>query len=177
MIDEEFDRIVKEVKFSKLQNSHSTHAQHTSTTFSSQPTQFMQYSIRTPKQAQPSTSINPAQIYQQTNMGTPRFTPTSAYQYTSQKPLALQHMLYQHLSHKLNHILDKAGQKQTLDQLLNGYAAKIWTVATSNKLGGIAQGIRNVNGNNVMDFIKNPTYLLKKGHICQNGMQFLPFEV
>ena len=40
-----------------------------------------------------------------------------------------------------------------MDSLLKGKAAKIWGTSLSNELGRLAQGIRNIKGNDVIDFI------------------------
>ena len=45
-------------------------------------------------------------------------------------------------------MFDNAGKKQSIDKLLTANP-EIWTKALSNELGRLAQGIREVNGNNV----------------------------
>ena len=56
---------------------------------------------------------------------------------------------------KINHMYDNTtGRKQSIDSLLKSNP-KIWEIALSNELGRLAQGIRDVTGNNVMDFIKH----------------------
>ena len=44
------------------------------------------------------------------------------------------------------------GKKQSIDALLKPNP-KIWGTALSNELGQLTQGIRDIDGNNVMDFI------------------------
>ena len=48
---------------------------------------------------------------------------------------------------------DSKGSKQSLDKLLAGSTKNIWKNALSNELGRIAQGIGNINGNDVIDYI------------------------
>ena len=54
---------------------------------------------------------------------------------------------------QMNHMFDTQGRKQSLDKLLAGSSKKIWQQALSNELGRIAQGIRIVQGNDVLDFV------------------------
>ena len=55
------------------------------------------------------------------------------------------------------------GRKQTLDQLLQGEDKSIWQMALSNELGRLSQGVRDIKGNDVMDFI--PFSHVPKGRI------------
>ena len=50
-------------------------------------------------------------------------------------------------------MFDTQGRKQSLDKLLQGPTKQIWQKALTNELGRLAQGINNVNGNDVVDFI------------------------
>ena len=60
-------------------------------------------------------------------------------------------VMHEHLT--INHMYDGVtGKKQSLDKLLQTNPT-IWTTALSNELGRLAQGIRTVDGNDVMDFI------------------------
>ena len=53
----------------------------------------------------------------------------------------------------INHMYDdNTGKKQSLDTLLKKNP-KIWGTALSNELGRLAQGVRDIEGNNVLDFI------------------------
>ena len=53
----------------------------------------------------------------------------------------------------MNHMYDDTtGRKQSLDTLLKK-KLKIWGTALSNELGRLAQGVRDIEGNNVIDFI------------------------
>ncbi len=65
--------------------------------------------------------------------------------------MAIQHLMQSQLGGKLHHIFDLQGHKQSLDQLLQGNAANTWQIANSNELGRLAQGIRHIKGNNVME--------------------------
>ena len=53
----------------------------------------------------------------------------------------------------INHMYDdNTGKKQSLDTLLKKNPT-IWGTALSNELGRLAQGVRDIEGNNVLDFI------------------------
>ena len=54
---------------------------------------------------------------------------------------------------QLNHIFNEVGEKESLDSLLNGDMVTIWGNSLSNELGRLAQGIRDITGNDVIDFI------------------------
>ena len=54
----------------------------------------------------------------------------------------------------INHMHDGMGKRQSIDKLLKSNP-DIWSVALSNELGRLAQGIRDIKGNNVLDFIYN----------------------
>ena len=86
-------------------------------------------------------------------MGHPCLIPSLQYTLTPSKKLALQHIIYDQLTQKLSNVFDNTGQKQTLDQLLQGSNASIWKVATSKKVGRLTQGIRNIKGNDEIEFI------------------------
>ena len=53
----------------------------------------------------------------------------------------------------INHMYDQMGKKQSLDSLLKGPTKNIWERALTNELGRLAQGINNIEGNDVVDFI------------------------
>ena len=61
----------------------------------------------------------------------------------------MQHLLAQHLTSKLLHIFDTTGKKQTIDSLLrsNPVTRK---PPLSNEIGRLAQGIRDVKGNDTL---------------------------
>ena len=54
---------------------------------------------------------------------------------------------------QINHMFTDEGRKQSLDQLLKGNNANIWKTALSNELGRLAQGVQDIKGNDVVDFI------------------------
>ena len=54
----------------------------------------------------------------------------------------------------INHMYDGTGKKQPINKLLK-INPEIWSVALSNELGRLAQGIRDIEGNNVFDFISH----------------------
>ena len=53
---------------------------------------------------------------------------------------------------KLNHIFDSEGNKLSIDKLLRQNPER-WNNSLSNEIGRLAQGIRNVKGNDVVDFV------------------------
>ena len=53
----------------------------------------------------------------------------------------------------LNHIFNTNGHKESIDSLLKGSQSKTCSASLSNELGRLAQGINNVRGNDVVDFI------------------------
>ena len=54
----------------------------------------------------------------------------------------------------INHMYDGIGKRQSIDKLLKNNP-DIWSVALSNESGRLAQGIRDIKGNNVLDFISH----------------------
>ena len=58
----------------------------------------------------------------------------------------------QNVNQKLMHIFDTSGKKESIDSLLKNDLT-IWNDALSNEIGRLSQGIRNVKGNNAIDFI------------------------
>ena len=62
-------------------------------------------------------------------------------------------LVAQHMASKLFHIFDTTCHKEYLDSLLKGPHSTTWTGAVSNGLDRLAQGINNVKGNDVLDFI------------------------
>ena len=54
---------------------------------------------------------------------------------------------------KLDHIYDTNGHKESVDSLLQGAQTETRSVSLSNGLGRLAQGIHDVKGNDVVDFI------------------------
>ena len=63
--------------------------------------------------------------------------------YTHRAP---QYLLAQHLTPKLLHIFDTTRNKQTIDSLLKSNPVT-WKPALSKEIGRLAQGIRDVRGN------------------------------
>ena len=49
---------------------------------------------------------------------------------------------------------DTQGCNTSLDSLLKGDISTVWKTSLSNKLGQIAQGIGDISGNDVVDYIK-----------------------
>ena len=77
-------------------------------------------------------------------------------QYTHSMPKKndiIREMQAQHITKCINHIYDTFGNKQSLDDLLKGPTMKIWDLAVTKELGRLAQGIFDVIGNDVIDFI------------------------
>ena len=54
---------------------------------------------------------------------------------------------------QINHMFNGEGRKQSLDQLLKGNNANIWKTALSNELDRLTQGVRDIKGNDVVDFL------------------------
>ena len=68
------------------------------------------------------------------------------------KHRAAEHLLAQCVS-KLNHIFDEVGKKKSIDTLLKQNPL-IWGSSLSNELGRLSQGVRDIEGNNALMFIK-----------------------
>ena len=64
----------------------------------------------------------------------------------SYKHRAVQYLLAQHSTSKLLRIFDTIGKKQTKDSLLKSNPVT-WKPALSKEIGRLAQGIRDVRGN------------------------------
>ena len=64
---------------------------------------------------------------------------------------AAQHLLAQNLTCKLLHVFDGTDRKESIDFLLKSNP-HIWKLALSNEIGRLIQGIRDVRGNDVLDF-------------------------
>ena len=79
-------------------------------------------------------------------IGQPRFFENNVNRAASRNNL-------QHMNLQMNHMFDTTGKKQSLDALLKGPSNNIWSRALSNKLGRLAQGVRDIKGNNAVDFI------------------------
>ena len=59
----------------------------------------------------------------------------------------------------LNHMYDGlTGKKQSIDTLLKNNP-NVWETALSNELGRLSQGVRDIVGNDVIDFIHFLRYL------------------
>ena len=52
----------------------------------------------------------------------------------------------------LHHIFDNDGNRLSIDTLLKQNPER-WKASLSNEIGRLAQGIRNVKGNDVVDFV------------------------
>ena len=76
-----------------------------------------------------------------------RLIPTPYTNYKSQvaKKLATQYLV-------VNHIFDHIGHRETIDTLLKKYPER-WSPSHSHELGRLAQGVREIKGNNAMLFI------------------------
>ena len=67
---------------------------------------------------------------------------------------AVKELMVQCVMKSLNHIFNTNGHKESIDSLLKGSQSKTWSASLSSKLGRLAQGINNVKGNDVVDFIR-----------------------
>ena len=54
----------------------------------------------------------------------------------------------------MNYIFNTNGHKESIESLLKRSQSKTWSDSLSNELGRLAQGIHNVKGNDVVDFIR-----------------------
>ena len=68
---------------------------------------------------------------------------------------ALQHAQALHtFQHRVNHIYDESGKKETIDTLLSGTDGNTWTTSLCNEFGRLAQGFNNtIVGTDTIDFI------------------------
>ena len=69
---------------------------------------------------------------------------------------AAQYLLAQNLTCKLLHVFDGTGRKESIDPLLKSNP-NIWKLSLSNEVGRLAQGIRDVKGNDAFDFVHRST--------------------
>ena len=69
------------------------------------------------------------------------------------KAYAVQYLAATEQLNKILHMFNEEGKKETVDSLLVGPMASTWKQSLSNELGRLAQGIRNIPGNDVIDFI------------------------
>ena len=78
--------------------------------------------------------------------------------YTPFKQLAAQHLLTQSSQHPLMaaHIYTEEGTKLNIDKLIIK-EPKIWKPSVSNELGRLANGVRDIEGNNAIVFIQKST--------------------
>ena len=78
---------------------------------------------------------------------------------------------YHYLLHNY-HIFDENGKKLHIDKLLELNPAR-WEPSVSNELGRIAQGIGDIKGNDVVDFIpKHQVPKNRSGKSCRNYAAF-----
>ena len=52
----------------------------------------------------------------------------------------------------INHMFNNSTRQQSIDKLLK-INQEIWSTALSNEVGRLAQGVQDIEGNNVIDFI------------------------
>ena len=74
------------------------------------------------------------------------------YQGNNFRNIAVQHVAQEQSSLSLYHIYNEAGVKQHVDKLLK-QDPKTWEPSVSNELGRLTKGIRDIQGNDVFDFI------------------------
>ena len=115
------------------------------------PQQRIYYNVPTPKFSQPyQTSNNQHNIQPQKIQSTPVMNYT--YDIPSRSDVA-KTLVTPIIHQKINHIYNENGQPMSLDRLLQSENAIIWERATSNEIGRLSQGINNILGNDVLDFI------------------------
>eukprot|EP00957_Ditylum_brightwellii_P084027 6387928-Ditylum_brightwellii.AAC.1 len=70
-----------------------------------------------------------------------------------------------------HHLFDDNGKKQTIDDLLKGDMGTTWILSPDNELGCLAAGIPwQVEGSNIIRFIKRNAIPKGKDHICKHGV-------
>ena len=75
---------------------------------------------------------------------------------TNFRQYAVQHLQAQQMFAipSCNHVYNTSGKKETIDSLLKGTMKDTWSVALSNELGHLAQGVEDrVIGTDTIDFI------------------------
>ena len=152
MTDAEFDQLL--ASFKRKDTAHvpqTITAEQTRSQIPYAPTPVLTHSIPTPKHImepiRPTLPIHTSNV----SIGTPRFAHGTNMQRSN--TFALQHMAHNMMS-KINHIFEN-GQRQTLDQLLQGHQKDTWRQAISNELGRLSQGVNSIQGNDVIEFISN----------------------
>ena len=138
---------------------------------------FLQYNVPIPKR-QVQSQVNPFPTEQPTRPGGPFPKAFSNHQFhTPYAQMAINHLIQNETRNKLHHIFDPAGKRLSLDQLLQSNNAKIWQQATSNELGRLAQGLNNVQGNEVIEFItKSEVPCTKKVTYANMVCDFRPLK-
>jgi len=79
--------------------------------------------------------------------------------YTSYRHTASKYLAAQNLIQSINHVYNEEGQRLKVDDLMKLHPT-IWPQAVSNEIGRLSRGIRDVVGNNAMEFI--PRELIPK---------------
>ena len=69
-------------------------------------------------------------------------------------------------------MFDTQGRKQSLDKLIQGPMQQIWKKALTNELGRLAQGINDIKGNDVVDFISYKDIPQKNCDVRKYGMRY-----
>ena len=69
------------------------------------------------------------------------------------RSFAAQYIAGTELFGKMFHMYDETGSKESLDSLLDGTTAHVWGQSLSNELARIAQGLGDIKGNDVVDYI------------------------
>ena len=91
---------------------------------------------------------------------------------------AVQHLVADLLfhQHSINHIFDSSGKKQSIDMLLKTDPTT-WKHSTSNEIGRLAQGVRDVKGTDTIEFIpKSEVPKDKKVAYCNMICDYRPFK-
>lgn len=74
----------------------------------------------------------------------------------------VQHLASNALFGKMIHMYDEKGCNASLESFLSRTTSQVWGTSLSNGLGHIAQGIRDIEGNVVVNYIKKSEVLLDR---------------
>ena len=111
-------------------------------------------SVPIPTQKQGSKKKLQSPPLQATRRSTRQHRPNPRYIYDAPtRSYAAQHIAANEWATKICHIYNDAGKKESIDSLLRGTNADIWSKSMSNELGRLAQGINDIPGNDAMEFI------------------------
>ena len=109
----------------------------------------MFFNLPTPKQRLAPQPVGQPRLFQRPNL-------TRFQQGTNFRQYAVQHLQAEQMftMPTCNHVYNDSGKKETIDSLLKGKMGDTWSIALSNELGRLAQGVEDrVIGTDTIDFI------------------------